>query len=99
MQEEKELYLNKSENLKFESIGDYFDHINEIGKRNKLNAEQKLKEIHKAYHALGDTKGDVTVVSSIKFLKEEAFDQVTGRMLIDWPDKNGDWRRFNSTDK
>ncbi|WP_150284632.1 pre-toxin TG domain-containing protein [Rummeliibacillus sp. TYF-LIM-RU47] len=89
MKADKEITSVKNENLKFEHVGEYFDHINEIGKRNDLTKEEKLQRIHKAYDALGDTKGDITVVSNTKYLMNEAFDSDTGRMLIDWPPKMG----------
>ena len=73
--------------LKFENVGEYFNHINDIGKRTDLTAEQKLERIHEAYRALGDTKGDVTIVSDTKYLKSEAF--VDGRPNVDWPNKMG----------
>lgn len=89
MKADKEIISVKNENLKFEHVGEYFDHINEIGKRNDLTTEEKLQRIHKAYDALGDAKGDITVVSNTKYLMNEAFDSDTGRMIIDWPPKMG----------
>ena len=74
--------------LKFENVGEYFNHINDIGKRTDLTAEQKLERIHEAYRALGDAKGDVTVVADKKYLTSEAFGS-NGRPLVDWPEKMG----------
>ncbi|QTN00538.1 hypothetical protein ERJ70_15285 [Sediminibacillus dalangtanensis] len=75
-----------SSNLKFKNAGEYFDHINKIGRREDLTIEEKFEMIHEAYAAL-EVKGDVTVVSDLKFLKDNGF--VEGRMNIDWPDKMG----------
>ncbi|UFT98806.1 hypothetical protein KO561_16655 [Radiobacillus kanasensis] len=72
--------------LTFNNPGEYFNHINDIGKRTDLTSEQKFAKIQEAYAAF-DVKGDVTVVSDMKFLKPEGF--VDGRMNIDWPDKMG----------
>jgi hypothetical protein len=69
-------------------IREYFIYIKDIGTRSDLTTEEKLLEIHKAYRALGEGKGDVTVLSDIKYLKPEGFGP-NGRMIIDWPDKMG----------
>jgi hypothetical protein len=74
--------------LSFENVGEYFSFIGDIGKRSDLSTNQKLEKIHEAYKALGESKGDVTVVSSIDYLKPEGFGP-NGRMIIDWPEKMG----------
>jgi predicted ribonuclease toxin of YeeF-YezG toxin-antitoxin module len=72
---------------KFKNVGEYFNSINNIGKRDDLTSEQKLVKIHEAYAAL-EVKGDVTVVKGTKFLRPEGFGR-NGRMIVDWPDKMG----------
>jgi hypothetical protein len=47
-----------------------------------LTPDQKLERIHEAYKALGDLKGDVTVVADTKFLKPKAFGP-NGRFIVD----------------
>ncbi|MFD2923030.1 ribonuclease YeeF family protein [Halobacillus naozhouensis] len=75
-----------ADNLELKNAGEYFNHINNIGKRTDLTSEQKFVKIHEAYAAL-EMKGNVTVVSDMKFLKPERF--VDGRMNVDWPNKMG----------
>ncbi|WP_205124313.1 hypothetical protein, partial [Metabacillus litoralis] len=75
-----------TDNLKFKNVGEYFNHINEIARRDDLTNKEKFEKIHKAYDAL-EVKGDVTIVSDMQFLKPDGF--VDGRMNIDWPDKMG----------
>ncbi|WP_283152624.1 hypothetical protein [Guptibacillus hwajinpoensis] len=77
---------SKDSSITFKSPGEYFDHINDIGKRNDLTNEEKLAKIHEAYDRL-EVKGDVTVVSDTKYLKPEGF--IDGRANIDWPDMMG----------
>lgn len=77
---------NIKSKLQFNNIGEYFNYINDIGKRKELDTEQKLRAIHVAYEALGNVKGDVTVVASSKYLTPEGFGP-NGRMLVDWPEK------------
>ncbi|MCA0174659.1 hypothetical protein [Bacillus sp. RAR_GA_16] len=77
---------SKDSGITFKSPGEYFDHINDIGKRNDLTNEEKLAKIHEAYDRL-EVKGDVTVVSDTKYLKPEGF--IDGRANIDWPDMMG----------
>ncbi|MGG0738459.1 ribonuclease YeeF family protein [Niallia taxi] len=79
---------NIKSKLQFNNIGEYFNYINDIGKRKELDTEQKLQAIHVAYEALGNAKGDVTVVASSKYLRPEGFGP-SGRMLVDWPEKMG----------
>ena len=76
------VFFSVTSELKFESVGEYFNHINDIGKRTDLTAEQKLERIHEACRGLGDTKGDVTVVADKKYLTSEAFGS-NGRPLVD----------------
>ena len=73
--------------LEIKGASQYFSYINEIGKRDDLTTEEKLIKIHEAYSAL-EQKGDVTVVSDMKFLKPEGFG-ANGRMIVDWPPKMG----------
>lgn len=75
-----------SPKLKFDNARDFFNHINEIGRRTDLSPEQKLKKIHEAYANL-NPKGDITVPADVKYLKSDAF--VDGRPNYDWPDKLG----------
>jgi hypothetical protein len=75
-------------NVVFETANEYFSFITNIGKRTDLTKHQKLAQILEAYEGLKN-KGDVTVVSDVKFLKEQGFDLSTGRMLVDWPPKMG----------
>ncbi|MCM3410491.1 T7SS effector LXG polymorphic toxin [Metabacillus litoralis] len=76
-----------ADNLKFKNAGEYFDYINQIGKRSDLSIEQKLSKILAGYNAL-EVKGDVTVISDAKFLKPEGFG-ANGRMIVDWPKDMG----------
>ncbi|MGE6204668.1 hypothetical protein [Guptibacillus hwajinpoensis] len=78
---------SKDSGIIFKSPGEYFDHINDIGKRNDLTNEEKLAKIHEAYDRL-EVKGDVTVVSDTKYLEPEGFGK-NGRMLMDWPENLG----------
>ncbi|MCM3225141.1 hypothetical protein SAMN04489762_1133 [Terribacillus saccharophilus] len=71
----------------FTNAGEYFDFINTIGKRADLTNQQKFDSILEAYQAL-ETKGNVTVVSDMKYLKPPGFNE-DGRMVIDWPDRMG----------
>ncbi|MEN1967631.1 hypothetical protein WMZ97_06070 [Lentibacillus sp. N15] len=77
-----------AKSIEFKNVGEYFNYINEIGKRTDLSTDQKLAKIHEAYKELGEIKGDVTVVSDKKYLKPEGFGP-NGRMIIDWPNKMG----------
>ena len=78
---------SKDSGITFKSPGEYFDHINDIGKRNDLTNEEKLAKIHEAYDRL-EVKGDVTVVSDTKYLEPDGFGK-NGRMLMDWPENMG----------
>ena len=77
---------SKDSGITFKSAGEFFDHINDIGKRDDLTSEEKLAKIHEAYGRL-EVKGDVTVVSDTKYLKSDGF--IDGRANIDWPDMMG----------
>ncbi|MBN8211163.1 hypothetical protein JI666_20805 [Bacillus sp. NTK071] len=78
---------SKDSGITFKNPGEYFDHINDIGKRSDLTNEEKLAKIHEAYDRL-EVKGDVTVVSDTKYLKSDGFGK-NGRMLMDWPENMG----------
>ena len=78
---------SKDSGITFKSPGEYFNHINDIGKRSDLTNEEKLAKIHEAYDRL-EVKGDVTVVSDTKYLKSDGFGK-NGRMLMDWPENMG----------
>ncbi|MGB7999892.1 MAG: hypothetical protein WCF60_07410, partial [Anaerobacillus sp.] len=78
---------SKDTGITFKNAGEYFDHINDIGKRNDLTNEEKLAKIHEAYDRL-EVKGDVTVVSDTKYLEPDGFGK-NGRMLMDWPENMG----------
>ncbi|WP_206759469.1 hypothetical protein [Pseudalkalibacillus hwajinpoensis] len=78
---------SKDSGITFKSPGEYFDHINDIGKRSDLTNEEKLAKIHEAYDRL-EVKGDVTVVSDTKYLEPDGFGK-NGRMLMDWPENMG----------
>ena len=77
---------SKDTGITFKNAGEFFDHINDIGKRDDLTSEVKLAKIHEAYGRL-EVKGDVTVVSDTKYLKSDGF--IDGRANIDWPDMMG----------
>jgi hypothetical protein len=77
---------SKDSGITFKNAGEFFDHINDIGKRDDLTNEEKLTKIHEAYDRL-EVKGDVTVVSDTKYLKSDGF--IDGRANIDWPDMMG----------
>lgn len=79
--------IDEKANRVFKNPGEYFDFINTIGKRADLTNQQKFDSILEAYQAL-ETKGNVTVVSDMKYLKPPGFSE-DGRMVIDWPDRMG----------
>jgi hypothetical protein len=69
----------------FNNVGEYFNYINNIGKKVDLSLETRIEMIKEAYTALGN-KTDINCPVDSKYIK--GFDE-SGRVLYDWPDKMG----------
>ncbi|QIZ06199.1 hypothetical protein HFZ78_05220 [Priestia megaterium] len=69
----------------FKNVGEYFNYINDIGKKADLSLETRIERIKEAYAALGN-KTDINCPVDSKFIT--GFDE-SGRVLYDWPDKMG----------